>query len=170
MCAGVFAGRGITRSLMNATNKMQTRDSIVRSIARLSAAALFISSGVMHFSSPKLFSEIVPPQLPDPKLLVAISGIAEIAGGIGLLLPRLRRTAGWGLVALLLAVFPANVYMAVEAHRGRRWEVFGRVAPEWSLWLRLPLQAVLILWVVIAADSPDDRNRPGFKTREVDRI
>jgi uncharacterized membrane protein len=71
-----------------------------------------------------------------------VSGVCEMAGGVGLLIRPLRRTAGWGLVALLCAVFPANVYMAVSPQLTP-----GRVFPHWLLWARLPLQAVLIAWV-----------------------
>ncbi|MEP0545759.1 MAG: hypothetical protein ABJF88_02425 [Rhodothermales bacterium] len=102
-------------------------------------AAIFVGAGVMHFVKPKLFAAIVPPFLPNALLLVYLSGVAEILGGLGVLVPAFRAWAGWGLIALLVAVFPANVYMALEA------EKFG-IAPVW-LWLRLPLQLVLIAWV-----------------------
>lgn len=102
-------------------------------------AAIFVGAGVMHFIKPKLFAAIVPPFLPNALLLVYLSGVAEILGGLGVLVPAFRVWAGWGLIALLVAVFPANVYMAMEA------EKFG-IAPVW-LWLRLPLQFVLIAWV-----------------------
>jgi uncharacterized membrane protein len=87
------------------------------------------------------YDAIVPAYLPAHRLLVQISGAAEIAGGAGVLLPPTRRAAGWGLIALLIAVFPANLNMALESDR------FARIAPAWGLWLRLPLQAVLIWWV-----------------------
>jgi uncharacterized membrane protein len=109
--------------------------------SRLAATAVFLASGVLHFVRPLLFREIVPPVLPFPAALVAISGAAEIAGAAGLAFPAARRSAAIGLVALLVAVFPANVYMAVEHER------FARVAPAWLLFARLPFQAVLIAWV-----------------------
>ena len=84
----------------------------------------------------------MPPYLPAPRLLVAISGAAEIAGGLGLLIHRLRPAAGWGLIALMIAVFPANIYMAVVADR------FAAVGPAWVWWARVPLQVVLVWWVV----------------------
>ena len=108
-------------------------------------AALFVGAGVMHFVKPRLFEAIVPPSLPAPRALVALSGVAEVLGGLGLLVPAVRPWAGWGLVALLVAVFPANLYMA------REWERFRRFAPRWALRLRLPLQAVLIAWVLWAS-------------------
>jgi uncharacterized membrane protein len=102
-------------------------------------ALMFVAAGVLHFVKPKLFAAIVPPFLPAPFLLVYVSGVAEILGGLGVLVPGLRVWAGWWLIALLIAVFPANVYMALEA------EKFG-IAPA-LLWLRLPLQFALIAWV-----------------------
>jgi uncharacterized membrane protein len=103
------------------------------------AAIFFILAGAFHFLRPELYLKIMPPCFPDPRLLVAVSGAAEIAGGVGLLIRPLRCAAGWGLIALLIAVFPANLYMA------QRPELF-HFAP-WTLWARLPLQAVFIAWV-----------------------
>ncbi|AYA36179.1 DoxX family membrane protein [Hymenobacter oligotrophus] len=105
----------------------------------LGLSALFVTAGIFHFTNPKPFVRIVPPQLPAPEALVGISGAAEIGLGL-LLLPRLtRRLAAWGLVALLVAVFPANMYMA-------RLPGGGLGLPQWVLWARLPLQGVLIAW------------------------
>jgi uncharacterized membrane protein len=88
----------------------------------------------------------MPEYLPAHDLLIAVSGVAEIAGGIGLLIPSLRRAAGWGLIALLLAVFPANVEMLLDDRaRGVPWW------QELTLWLRLPFQGLLIWWVVRAS-------------------
>ena len=109
----------------------------------------FIGAGVMHFIRPRMFTQIVPPQLPAPQTLVAVSGAAEVLGGVGLLIPRLRKAAGWGLVALLAAVFPANIYMATVAER------FTSLAPAWVLWARLPLQPLAMLWVWWAAVRGD---------------
>jgi uncharacterized membrane protein len=102
---------------------------------------LFILAGAFHFVRPAMYAAIVPPYIPNARALVLISGVFEILGGIGVMLPFSRVAAGWGLIALLLAVFPANIYMATEARR------FRAAAPAWALWARLPLQAVLILWV-----------------------
>ncbi len=110
--------------------------------ARLALATLFVTAGLAHFIAPRFFIEIVPPALPNPPLLVALSGMAEIAGGIGLLVPALRRAAAVGLILLLVAVFPANIQML------RRWLAEGGGGwYELALWLRLPLQALLIWWV-----------------------
>lgn len=112
-----------------------------RRISRGLAALLFLAAGTMHFVAPAAYVSIVPPGFPQPALLVALSGAAEIAGGAGLLVRGLRTAAAFGLIALLLAVFPANVYMALAHDR------FAAVAPAWLLYARLPLQALLIGWV-----------------------
>ena len=103
--------------------------------------ALFVAAGALHFVVPRPYEAIVPPYLPSPKVLVAISGACEILGGLGVVVPATRRFSGWGLVALLLAIFPANVYMAVDSER------FRSLAPAWALYARLPLQFVLIWWI-----------------------
>ena len=108
-------------------------------------AAFFVLTGVTHFVKPKLFTAIVPPGLPAPGVLVAVSGAAEIAGGAGLLFEPLRVAAGVGLIFLLAAVFPANVFMVRNAGR------FRQVAPAWALWARLPLQPVLMAAVAWAS-------------------
>ncbi len=99
-------------------------------------------AGTTHFVSPAFFLAIVPPALPHPDLLVAVSGAAEIAGGVGLLWPPVRRIAAIGLIVLLVAVFPANIQMlqSWRAGGGGGWYAA-------ALWLRLPLQPVLIWWV-----------------------
>jgi uncharacterized membrane protein len=99
----------------------------------------FIIGGVMHFVATPVYMKIVPPILPEPRLLVQISGAAEILGGVGVLLPQTRRAAAWGLVALLLAVLPANVSMAAD-------HALWPAIPEWLLWARLPLQIPLLIW------------------------
>ena len=96
-----------------------------------------------HFTNTEGFERIVPPYLPAARVLVYVSGIFEILGALGILLPATRAFAGWGLVALLIAVFPANVYMATAAIK------FGNFPPQpWMAWARLPLQFVLIAAVV----------------------
>lgn len=83
---------------------------------------------------------MVPPYLPSPPALVFVSGVAEIAGGLGVLIPPLRLAAAWGLILLLAAVFPANLQVALHG-----WP--GVDLPPWVLWLRLPLQPIFI-WLV----------------------
>jgi uncharacterized membrane protein len=119
----------------------------LRGVSLVLLAAGFVGAGVLHFVKPRLFEAIVPPSLPSPRALVLLSGAAEILGGVGLLIAPLRPWAGWGLAVLLVAVFPANLHMARESER------FRRLAPRWVLLARLPLQAVLIAWVLWAADS-----------------
>jgi uncharacterized membrane protein len=107
-------------------------------------AVLFLCTGSQHFFSPAAFTNIVPPQFGHADVLVAISGAAEIAGGVGLLIPATRNAAGIGLIVLLVAVWPANWYMALDTAR------FANVAPAWVLWLRVPVQVLLIWWVATA--------------------
>ena len=115
---------------------------ILKLISRWLLATLFIVAGVLHFVRVEAFAGIVPPYLPTPYLLVYVSGVFEIFGGLGLLIPRLRQRASWGLILLLFAVFPANIYMATDS------ETFVNAGiPLWALYLRLPLQVLLILWV-----------------------
>jgi uncharacterized membrane protein len=109
-------------------------------IALVLLAIAFVYVGVTHFTGPEFFVAIVPPYLPEPLLLVYASGVAEIAGGVGVLIPRLRRLAGWGLLALLVAVYPANIHMALHP------ELFPQMTPA-ALYGRLPFQFVFAAWV-----------------------
>lgn len=115
----------------------------MRSVSLFLIAALFIAAGALHFVRPDFYVRIIPPVLPYPLALVYVSGAAEILGGAGVLVPSVRTWAGYGLIALLLAVFPANLYMLVAADTAGMG-----IAPIW-LWLRLPLQGALIWWVWI---------------------
>ena len=112
--------------------------------ARPLMATLYIAAGLAHFLATRLYASIVPDYLPAHRELVLLSGALEIAGGLGLLFPPTRRLAAWGLIALLLAVFPANLWMA--QHPGRFPSI-----PPWALWLRLPLQIPLIAWAWLYA-------------------
>jgi uncharacterized membrane protein len=125
----------------------------MRFILRLIAAVGFIGAGLNHFRNPLFYQRIVPPAFPAPRWLVAISGMAEIAGGIGLLIGPVRRWAGWGLIALLIAVFPANLYMAMEPGKFADMRL-----PTWALWARLPLQGVFIVWVWFVAIAEPKRS------------
>lgn len=112
-----------------------------QTILRVVLAVVMVGAGIKHFTDADIFVAMVPSPLPHPLWLVWISGVAEIAGGLGILVPAVRRAAGLGLIALYLAVFPANVNMALHdiplgaAH-----------VPPWALWARLPLQGLLIAW------------------------
>lgn len=108
--------------------------------SRVLLGLAFVGAGVNHFAMPKAYEAIVPPSMKNRAgSLVAISGVAEVAGGLGVLLPWTRRAAGLGLIALLLAVFPANLYMA------RSPESFRKI-PRWALYGRLPLQPLMMWW------------------------
>lgn len=115
--------------------------------SRTALGAFFISAGVNHFLIPRTYQSIVPPIMREnAERLVVVSGVAEIAGGVGVLLPRTRRLAGLGLIALLAAVFPANLFMAREPER------FPRI-PRWALYARLPLQPLMMRWAWRATRS-----------------
>jgi uncharacterized membrane protein len=108
-------------------------------------AGFFVFAGTMHFVIPKRYEAIVPPYIPmSPKSAVEISGVAEIAGGLAVVPRRTRSFAGWWLIALLAAVFPANVHMAVGPEQIEGLDT-DRL-PRWLLWARLPLQPLAMLW------------------------
>jgi uncharacterized membrane protein len=107
-------------------------------------AGFMIFAGVSHFVKPKTFVQIVPPYLPAPLALVYISGFFEVLGGLGLFVPQTQSLAAWGLIALFIAVLPANINMAVKKIP------FGNLrTPQWVLWARVPLQLVLIGWAYL---------------------
>jgi uncharacterized membrane protein len=110
-------------------------------VGRWVFAALCVTAGTLHFVIPATYLRIMPPLLPYPLALVWISGGAEIAGGLGLLLRPVRKAAAWGLIALLVAVSPANVYMAMI-----HLPLPGVFGQSWAQWLRVPLQLPLIAW------------------------
>jgi uncharacterized membrane protein len=110
--------------------------------SRLLLSAFFILAGINHFISPSIYLSIVPTYLGWPKILVVISGLAEIIGGVGVLPARTRVWAGWGLIALLLVVFPANIQATITG-----MIIAGHNVPTWLLWARLPFQLLLIAWV-----------------------
>ncbi len=113
---------------------------------------LFIAAGLNHFAVPRAYRAIVPPGFGDPARVVAISGVAEVAGGVGVLLPPTRRISGLALIALLLAVYPANLHMARNPERFRR-------IPRWALYARLPLQPLMVwgVWRATRRRSDGDR-------------
>lgn len=102
-------------------------------------AFLYIIAGINHFRSPRMYIRIIPDSFPNPKLLNILSGLAEIVLGILLMVPSLTHFAAWGIIALLIAVFPANLFMYQNKKAG-----FG--LPGWLLFLRLPLQLLFIFW------------------------
>jgi len=122
-------------------------------------AALMILVGVTHFLNPQIFMRIVPDWLPAPRALVLISGFFEILGGLGLLHARTRRLASFGLIALYIAVFPANIHMATH---GIQIDPASPL-PEWAMWSRLPFQAVLVAWAWYAGRYDSRRPSPTKK-------
>ena len=116
-------------------------------------AGIFVVSGFLHFFHSEPYIRIIPPFLPWPKMLVWVSGGSELLGGIGLLLVRFRRWAAYWLALLLVAVFPANIYMAV-AHV----PFPGVLGESWAQWARPPLQIPLIAWALYYAKPSEREN------------
>lgn len=108
-------------------------------------AAFFAFAGAMHFVIPRSYKAIMPPVIPRHREAVIVSGLAEIAGGAAVVPRRTRRFARWWLLGLLVAVFPANIHMAVNPEQIRGLDM--RKFPRWALWARLPLQPLAMLWV-----------------------
>jgi uncharacterized membrane protein len=113
---------------------------LIKTVLRWVLTVFMTVAGLNHFLQPGAYVAIMPAYLPAHLALVYLSGVAEMAGGLGLILPATRRWAAWGLIALFVAIFPANVNMAVH-HL-----TLGGPVPVWALWVRLPLQLVLIVW------------------------
>ena len=122
----------------------------LKSAGKFAFAGLFVLGGVGHFLAPETYMKIMPPYLPYHRALVLLSGVFEAALGVCLLIPKTSRVAAWGLIALLLAVLPANVFMYQHP------EKFS--IPPTLLFFRLPLQGLLIFWAYLYT------RRPGGKT------
>jgi uncharacterized membrane protein len=112
-------------------------------------AVAYVLAGFNHLVNPEFYVAIIPPGLPNPEWLNVIAGLAEIVLGVFLLEPRVRSLAAWGIIALLIAIFPANVYVAVE-NVGIDGPGTGAGAANW---IRLPFQALLIAWAWWYTDS-----------------
>ena len=112
-----------------------------KELFRVILAVSIIIVGVTHFTVPDQYARIVPPQLPYPVGLVYLSGFYEILGGIGLLVPPVSQAAAWGLIALFIAVYPANINMAVN-----HIKIDHIPDSNWLQAVRLPFQAVFIAW------------------------
>jgi uncharacterized membrane protein len=121
-------------------------------------ALLYVLAGIQHFSQTGFYLQIMPPYLPWHLALVYISGAAETALGLALVVPRLSRAAAWGIIALLVAVFPANLYMWT-AHV----QIDGRSIPGWFHAVRLPAQALLIAWAYWHTRPPRPSERRAAK-------
>jgi uncharacterized membrane protein len=111
-------------------------------VSRTALALFFIIAGSAHFIAPRAYLSIVPSYLPWPAGLIALSGAAEILGGLGVFFRSTRRAAGWWLIVLLIAVFPANIYATSTG-----MTIAGHAVPAGMLWARLPFQLLLIGWV-----------------------
>jgi uncharacterized membrane protein len=121
----------------------------MRGALRWLLAVFFVAAGLNHFREPGVYEGMMPPSLPWHAALIAISGACEVLGGIGIVMPSTRRAAGWGLIALLVAVFPANLHVALMGHMP------GFSFSPTVLWLRLPFQAAFIAgvaWVAVAGE------------------
>jgi uncharacterized membrane protein len=114
---------------------------MVKTVFRWLLTVFMVAAGVNHFLVPDTYAAMVPDVLPWPYGLVYVSGVFEILGGLGLILPKTRKLSAWGLIALLLAVFPANINMAINDI-----PLGDRDLSAAMLWGRLPLQAVAIAW------------------------
>ena len=129
----------------------------MQAVARFFSGPVMILAGINHFVMPAVYEKIIPPELPAPRALVYVSGVAEILGGLGTMHPRTRRPAGWFLIATLVAVFPGNIYMAAKAE-----EFPGVPGGAATLYARLPLQVLFIYWVYLAAlRRPDEPTSHG---------
>ena len=125
---------------------------------RVVMGLLYVAAGTLHFVLTRTYEGIVPDYLPAHRALVLVSGAAEIAGGVGVLVPRsispVRRAAAWGIVVLLVCVMPANVWMVQHPERYPG-------IPLWAMWLRLPLQLPLMWWAWSVAEGALGRDRLG---------
>jgi uncharacterized membrane protein len=125
--------------------------------ARYAMSLMFLTGGTLHFAAPEPFLKMMPPFLPRPRELVYLSGLLEILGGAAFLREWGARPVGLGLAALLVAVFPANAYVAVA-----NVDLGGYMSSPVYQWLRLPFQLVLIAWALWSGGFIERRNhRPG---------
>lgn len=150
--------RGMTDDEIESDDSDNEADDSERSLAPLMGAT-YVAAGISHFLAPKRFAAAIPPSFPNPVALVYLSGIAEIVLGAGVALRRTRRPSAWGIVALLVAVFPANVHLA-------RSDTLNDLVPErlagvarLAAWVRLPFQAVLIGWALRYARPAESETR-----------
>ena len=121
-------------------------------------AIFFVGAGSNHFLNPSPYLSMMPSYLPWHYSLVWLSGVAEICGGVGILIRSVKLLAGWGLIALLIAVFPANLNVAING-----WP--GVDIPKWSLWARLPFQIIMIwaVYRVVLADFAEFQKNASFR-------
>lgn len=134
-------------ALMDTTDTKQEK--ILKKIALYATGIFFVGAGVRHFVMPDFYMLMMPNYLPVPLTLIYISGFFQILGGIGLIIPKTRAFSAWGLMALLLAVLPANVYLWTH-----NIQLPDSYTPSWFLMLRIPLQFLLIAWMYLFAKNP----------------
>lgn len=108
-------------------------------------AGFFALAGSMHFVRPRAYEAIMPPYVPHHREVVLASGLAELAGAAAMIPAQSRQLARWWLIGVLVAVFPANVHMAISPEPVKGLDL-DRI-PRWALWARLPLQPLIVLWV-----------------------
>ncbi len=132
--------------------------SIVKSVLLYLQAAFYVWAGYAHFARPDFYLPMMPPYLPAHAELVFLSGVAEVLCGVGLALPQTRKLAAWGTIALLIAVFPANIHVAMN-----NVPVFGAAEGPGPIgYVRLPFQLVLMAWAWwYTRDSSDSRSSAG---------
>jgi uncharacterized membrane protein len=133
-------------------NALRLPEAPARRIALLALAVFFVAAGLNHFANEAFYLAMMPPWLPAHAELVLLSGVLEVLGGVAVLAPRLRNAAGWGLVALLVAVFPANLHMALNP------ELFPAFSAR-VLRARLPFQALFIAWAWWATRPVETKKR-----------
>lgn len=128
---------------------------VFKTLMKLLLAVFFIAAGANHFIAPDFYLRIMPPYLPWHRELVFLSGVLEIVFGAMLLIPRLSQIAAWGIIAVLIGVFPANIHMAVNSH------LYPEISPA-LLWIRLPLQGALVAWAFwfTRTETPKARAAP----------
>ena len=128
--------------LSNLSRALNLPDGLWKKLVLLGLAVFFINVGIDHFINPDFYLSIMPPAFPLHLEAVYISGLFEVLGGLGVLIPRLRKFSGWGLIALLIAVYPANIYMALTP------EAFPDV-PLYTLYIRLVFQFIFFYWAYL---------------------
>tara|TARA_B100001057_G_scaffold229956_1_gene230277 strand:- start:25 stop:444 length:420 start_codon:yes stop_codon:yes gene_type:complete len=128
--------------LSSLSKALNLPDGLWKKLVLLGLAAFFINVGIDHFINPDFYLSIMPPAFPLHLEAVYISGLFEVLGGLGVLIPRLRKFSGWGLIALLIAVYPANIYMALTP------EAFPDV-PLSALYIRLVFQFIFFYWAYL---------------------
>ncbi len=133
---------------------------VVKRVLLWLMGAFYVAAGANHFLDAEFYRPMMPPYLPAHDLLIQLSGVAEVVLGVAVLIPSLQRLAAWGIVALLIAVFPANLHVALnDVPIGGASEGYG----IWN-WVRLPLQALLIAWAWWYT-RPDQASAPGSMSR-----